>query len=63
VAEHEGLRIREVGTTNRSARDDYRSVISENTGCLLKVHPSNFKIAGFTSLQFRWPSWREWGRR
>ena len=43
-----GALVREVGTTNRTVRDDYVSAISAETGCLLKVHPSNFRITGFT---------------
>ncbi|MGB8652642.1 MAG: L-seryl-tRNA(Sec) selenium transferase [Mycobacteriales bacterium] len=42
-----GARIREVGTTNRTRLEDY--AVSDATGCLLKVHPSNFRIEGFTS--------------
>jgi L-seryl-tRNA(Ser) seleniumtransferase len=42
-----GARIREVGTTNRTALADY--VIGPDTGCVLKVHPSNFAMTGFTS--------------
>jgi L-seryl-tRNA(Ser) seleniumtransferase len=44
-----GAVLREVGTTNRTVRDDYVDAIGPDTGCLLKVHPSNFRIAGFTS--------------
>ncbi|HEY8675822.1 MAG TPA: L-seryl-tRNA(Sec) selenium transferase [Candidatus Dormibacteraeota bacterium] len=44
-----GARIREVGTTNRTVRDDYVAAVGEGTGCILKVHPSNFRMAGFTA--------------
>jgi L-seryl-tRNA(Ser) seleniumtransferase len=44
-----GGTIREVGTTNRTSLDDYRAAIGPNTGMLLKVHPSNFQVTGFTS--------------
>jgi L-seryl-tRNA(Ser) seleniumtransferase len=44
-----GARLREVGTTNRVARQDYAAAIGAQTGFVLKVHPSNFRITGFTS--------------
>jgi L-seryl-tRNA(Ser) seleniumtransferase len=43
-----GGRIREVGTTNRTTLDDYAAARSDQTGCILKVHPSNYRIEGFT---------------
>ena len=43
-----GARLREVGTTNRTARADYAAAISPETGFVLKIHPSNFRIEGFT---------------
>jgi L-seryl-tRNA(Ser) seleniumtransferase len=44
-----GARIVEVGTTNRSNVADYQRALSEATGCIVKVHPSNFRIEGFTA--------------
>ena len=44
-----GARLREVGTTNRTHPRDYADVIGPLTGCLLKIHPSNFRVEGFTS--------------
>jgi len=44
-----GARLREVGTTNRVTRADYAAAIGPDTGFILKVHPSNFVITGFTS--------------
>ncbi|HET6877906.1 MAG TPA: L-seryl-tRNA(Sec) selenium transferase [Jatrophihabitans sp.] len=44
-----GARLREVGTTNRTNLDDYRAAMSPDVRCILKVHPSNFRVEGFTS--------------
>ena len=44
-----GAGLREVGTTNRTHLDDYADAIGPDTGCVLKVHPSNFRVEGFTS--------------
>ncbi|MFJ6197910.1 L-seryl-tRNA(Sec) selenium transferase [Micromonospora sp. NPDC092111] len=44
-----GARLREVGTTNRTTRDDYARAVGPGTGFVLKVHPSNFVVTGFTS--------------
>jgi len=43
-----GTRLVEVGTTNRTRIDDYRDAIDESTALLLKVHPSNYRIEGFS---------------
>ena len=43
-----GALLREVGTTNRTRLSDYASAINEHTRVLLRVHPSNFRIVGFT---------------
>jgi L-seryl-tRNA(Ser) seleniumtransferase len=44
-----GSRLREVGTTNRTSVRDYAEAIGPETGFVLKVHPSNFHVSGFTS--------------
>ena len=49
VMESSGAILREVGTTNRTRLRDYENAIGENTGLLLKVHPSNYKVIGFAS--------------
>jgi len=43
-----GVRICEVGTTNRTRLADYAGAV-DGAGCVLKVHPSNFRIRGFTA--------------
>ncbi|MCB2297308.1 L-seryl-tRNA(Sec) selenium transferase [Clostridium tagluense] len=48
VMKFSGAKLVEVGTTNRTHLYDYEDNITENTGVLLKVHTSNFKIMGFT---------------
>jgi L-seryl-tRNA(Ser) seleniumtransferase len=47
VMEFSGAKLREIGTTNKTRLSDYESAISENTGAILKVHPSNFMVVGF----------------
>ena len=48
VMEKSGARLREVGTTNRTRAGDYQRAINENTRLILRVHPSNYRILGFT---------------
>ncbi|MDA1257754.1 MAG: L-seryl-tRNA(Sec) selenium transferase [Chloroflexi bacterium] len=43
-----GAALIEVGTTNRTYVSDYAAAITENTAAILKVHPSNFRVTGFT---------------
>ncbi|GAA0583654.1 L-seryl-tRNA(Sec) selenium transferase [Streptomyces crystallinus] len=44
-----GARIHEVGTTNRTRLEDYARAVGPRTGFILKIHPSNFTVRGFTS--------------
>ena len=48
IMEQSGAALREVGTTNRTRLSDYENAINEKTRLLLRVHPSNFKVTGFT---------------
>ena len=49
VLAQSGAQLREVGTTNRTRIGDYALAISDRTGAILRVHPSNFRIEGFTA--------------
>ncbi|NSW83841.1 MAG: L-seryl-tRNA(Sec) selenium transferase [Syntrophothermus sp.] len=49
VMKASGARLVEVGTTNKTYLRDYEEAIDENTALLLTVHPSNYRILGFTS--------------
>lgn len=44
-----GAILREVGATNKTSIEDYRSALSDRTALILRVHPSNFHISGFTA--------------
>lgn len=48
IMEQSGAILREVGTTNRTHLADYENAINEKTRVFLRVHPSNFKVTGFT---------------
>ncbi len=48
VMECSGAKLREVGTTNKTRISDYEGAIGEHTKAILKVHPSNYRIVGFT---------------
>ena len=49
VMANSGTRMVEVGTTNRTSIEDYRSALSDQTRLIMKVHPSNYRIIGFTA--------------
>src|SRR5262249_14120047 len=44
-----GAKLREVGTTNRTHQSDYAEAVGTETGALLKVHTSNYRVVGFTA--------------
>lgn len=48
VMEKSGARLKEVGTTNRTRLSDYEQAITSDTRLILRVHPSNYRIIGFT---------------
>jgi L-seryl-tRNA(Ser) seleniumtransferase len=48
VMRQSGARLREVGTTNRTRLTDYIAAVSPTTAMFMRVHPSNFRIEGFT---------------
>ena len=54
LLESTGTRLREVGTTNRVNARDYARAIDDSTAFVLKVHPSNFIVSGFTSTVQPW---------
>ncbi len=55
IMEKSGAILRETGTTNRTTIADYRKAINDRTRVLLRVHPSNFRMTGFTAR----PDWSE----
>ena len=50
VMECSGAKLKEVGTTNKTHPSDYSNAINEETGALLRVHPSNFEAVSYTHL-------------
>jgi L-seryl-tRNA(Ser) seleniumtransferase len=48
VIKESGCNLIEVGTTNKTHLKDYRNAVNENTGAIIKIHTSNYKIVGFT---------------
>ena len=58
-----GARLREVGTTNRVTLADYAAAVGPETGFVLKLHPSNFVVSGFTAAVPAARAGRPWPRR
>lgn len=50
VMERSRAKLVEIGTTNRTHLKDYMGALSEETGCILQVHMSNYSIVGFTKI-------------
>lgn len=48
VIEASGASVKEVGATNRTTITDYKNSMNEQTSCIIKVHPSNYQITGYT---------------
>jgi L-seryl-tRNA(Ser) seleniumtransferase len=46
---HGGVELREVGTTNRTGLGDYADALDDRVAAIVKIHPSNFVVQGFTS--------------
>ena len=49
VMSNSGTRMVEVGTTNRTRLEDYRRAVSDQTRLIMRVHPSNYRVVGFTA--------------
>src|SRR5205807_347070 len=49
VLKQSGAHLQEVGTTNRTKLADYENAITSDTRVILRVHPSNYRIVGFTA--------------
>ncbi len=48
ILEQSGASLKEVGTTNRTRIEDYRDALDGDTALILRVHPSNFRVVGFS---------------